>query len=219
MSAKAESLIDDHDFQILYDSSFKQGIVGLSAGRIAASIHKPTLVLADHGDLLTGSARSVEGFNIYDFFQDFDELEAFGGHPQACGMSLKKEKYESFCRHVHAKMEETGFVYHEPEGNAIAVDADELSIDNVMGLAAIRPIPKDIQPAEFAVLHPVVLDKLDRPKVLKYHYANACGGFDGVIFNQAIPACDEPEAVIGSLSINRWRSRISVQMNIDAFDQ
>lgn len=217
MSEKAASLVDDKNFQVIYDPSFRQGLAGLAAGKIAQDFHKPTLVLARKGDLLTGSARSVEGFNIYDFFSDFDELEAFGGHPQAAGMSLKAENYQAFCRHIETKMDEIGFVYEEPVQNAIEIDADELNLDNVMGLSAIRPIPKDIQQAVFAIRDPVVLNKAEYTRVLKYRYANACGGFEGVIFNRSIAGNDQPSAVIGTPSINRFRSRVTVQMLIKAF--
>lgn len=217
MIEKASALMDEKSFQVIYDPSFKQGLAGLAAGKIAEACHKPTLVLAEKDDLLTGSARSVDGFNIYDFFSDFNELEAFGGHAKAAGLSLKKENYASFCTHIDRKMQETGFVYEEPVQNAIAIDADEMTIDNVMGLSAIRPVPKDIQQPEFAIRNPVVLDKKEYTKVLRYHYANVCGGFDGVIFNQSVAGNDNPSAVIGTPSINRYRSRITVQMIIDAF--
>ena len=217
MSARAEQMVNRDDFLVLYDSSFKQGIAGLCAGRIAEKYHKPTLVLADHEDLLTGSCRGVEGFNVYDFFSDFTELEAFGGHPMAAGLSLKKENYASFQVHVKEKMAETGFVYKEPVQKAILIDADDISIDNIIGLHEIAPVPADMQAPVFAVENPVAIAKRNSPKVIKYHFASKEGGFDGLIFprGQSMVTPMNVSRVIGRLAINRWQNHLTCQMLID----
>ena len=60
-------------------------------------IQKSLIVLTKSNGLITGSARSVEGFNLYDAIDHCsDLLEQFGGHTHAAGLSLKEENLEEF---------------------------------------------------------------------------------------------------------------------------
>ena len=81
----------------VYSNKWHKGVVGIVASRIIEKYYKPTIVLTDDGDVLTGSARSVKDFDIY---RVLDSLKyyfiRFGGHKYAAGLSLKKENFEPF---------------------------------------------------------------------------------------------------------------------------
>ena len=216
MTEKAEKLLTDDDFQLLYDSSFAAGVSGLVAGKIANTCHKPTLVFADAEDHLVGSARSVPGFNIYDFFSDFDGLLAFGGHAMAAGLSISHDQLDAFTKEVQQKMKESGFVYQEEEIPAILCDADEMSIDEISELSLFNPYPKDIIQPIFALRNPVQLGVMKRQRVTRYRFANNCGGFDGVLFSyKGIEAIEDPSMIIGKPSLNHFQDRISAQLVIE----
>lgn len=216
MTEKAEKLLTDDDFLLLYDSSFSAGVSGLVAGRIAASYHKPTLVFADASDHLVGSARSVPGFNIYDFFSDFDGLLAFGGHAMAAGLSISHDQLSGFVNEVREKMKACAFVYQEEEMPAILCDADDMTIDEISSLSMFNPYPKDIVQPIFAIRHPVQFGIMKRPRVTRYHFANNSGGFDGVVFSyKGIEAKEEPSVIIGKPSLNQFRDKISCQLVIE----
>ena len=216
MTEKAEKLLTDDDFQLLYDSSFAAGVSGLVAGKIANTCHKPTLVFADAEDHLVGSARSVPGFNIYDFFSDFDGLLAFGGHAMAAGLSISHDRLDAFTKEVQQKMKESGFVYQEEEIPAILCDADEMSIDEISELSLFNPYPKDIIQPIFALRNPVQLGIMKRQRVTRYRFANNCGGFDGVLFSyKGIEAIEDPSMIIGKPSLNHFQDRISAQLVIE----
>ncbi|QIB69153.1 single-stranded-DNA-specific exonuclease RecJ [Aminipila butyrica] len=69
-----------------------ESIVGIIAGRIKERYTRPVLVLTQAEDGLKGSGRSVESYNIFEkVSQCKDLLEHFGGHPMACGLSMKEE--------------------------------------------------------------------------------------------------------------------------------
>ncbi len=82
---------------IVYDPGWHKGVIGIVASRLIESYYKPTIVLTLSDEYITGSARSVKGFDIYDAVDSCgDLLEHFGGHTYAAGLSLKPENLEEF---------------------------------------------------------------------------------------------------------------------------
>lgn len=83
---------------VIYNPGWNKGIIGIVASRLVEEFYKPIIVITDSPDgLITGSARSIKEFNIYDGI-DYcaDLLEHFGGHKFAAGLSLKKENLDKF---------------------------------------------------------------------------------------------------------------------------
>ena len=88
-----------HSSIVLYDENWKKGVVGIVASRMTEHYYRPTVVLTRSGDLATGSARSVAGYDIYDAVKSCRDLLAnFGGHTYAVGLSLKIENIPEFRR-------------------------------------------------------------------------------------------------------------------------
>ena len=88
-----------HSSIVLYDENWKKGVVGIVASRMTELYYRPTVVLTRSGDLATGSARSVAGYDIYDAVKSCRDLLAnFGGHTYAVGLSLKIENIPEFRR-------------------------------------------------------------------------------------------------------------------------
>lgn len=82
---------------VLYKADWHKGVVGIAAAKIIESYYKPTIVLCGEGEVISGSARSVEGFDLYSAINSCsDLLTAFGGHTHAAGLSMKKENLEEF---------------------------------------------------------------------------------------------------------------------------
>ena len=81
----------------VYSKKWHKGVVGIVASRIIEKYYKPTIVLTGHGDVITGSARSVKDFDIYSALHSLKHyFIRFGGHKYAAGLSLKKENLELF---------------------------------------------------------------------------------------------------------------------------
>ncbi len=82
---------------VVYDPNWHKGVVGIVASRLIEKHYKPTIVLTKSNGLITGSARSIEDFDLY---QALDEcahlLEQFGGHKHAAGLTLKEEILPEF---------------------------------------------------------------------------------------------------------------------------
>ena len=74
-------------------------MIGIVASRLTENFYRPTIVFTKSNGLLTGSARSVKDFDIYDAVDScHDLLEHFGGHKYAAGLSIKPEHLEEFTR-------------------------------------------------------------------------------------------------------------------------
>jgi single-stranded-DNA-specific exonuclease len=98
---------------VLYHPEWHKGVIGIVASRLIETYYRPTVVLTKSEGLITGSARSIKGFDIYDAVDACgDLLEHFGGHTYAAGLSLKpenldifKERFEHFVKeHLTADM-------------------------------------------------------------------------------------------------------------------
>lgn len=82
---------------VLYDEHWKKGVIGIVASRLTEIYFRPTIVLTRDGDLATGSARSVAGFDIYSAVKNCrDLLLNFGGHTYAAGLTLRWSDVKEF---------------------------------------------------------------------------------------------------------------------------
>jgi single-stranded-DNA-specific exonuclease len=87
---------------IVYNPEWHKGVVGIVASRLVEAFYKPTIVFTkSQGGLVTGSARSVHGFDLYDAIESCsDLLENFGGHLYAAGLTLREENLKTFCERI-----------------------------------------------------------------------------------------------------------------------
>jgi single-stranded-DNA-specific exonuclease len=82
---------------VIFNRDWHKGVIGIVASRLTDHYYRPTVVLTLSGDLITGSARSVKDFDVYDAIDSCsDLLEHFGGHKYAAGLSLKPENLQAF---------------------------------------------------------------------------------------------------------------------------
>ncbi|MCB0509405.1 MAG: single-stranded-DNA-specific exonuclease RecJ [Bacteroidetes bacterium] len=82
---------------VVFDPTWHKGVVGIVASRLIESHYKPTVVLTESEGKLTGSARSVEGFNVYEALDACSDLMLnFGGHAYAAGLTIAKENLDEF---------------------------------------------------------------------------------------------------------------------------
>lgn len=82
---------------VIYNAEWSKGIVGIVASRLCEEFYKPTIVLTKANGFVSGSARSVPGFDLYSAIEScHDLLENFGGHLYAAGLTMKEENLEAF---------------------------------------------------------------------------------------------------------------------------
>ena len=94
--------LETENVTIVYNPTWNKGVVGIVASRLVEAYYKPTVVLTKSNGLVTGSARSVAGFDLYASIESCaDLLENFGGHVYAAGLTMKEEHLEEFCRRMN----------------------------------------------------------------------------------------------------------------------
>lgn len=82
---------------VLYSDKWEAGVLGIASAKITSIFHRPSILLTLDGEVYKGSARSVEGVNIYECVASCKTfLTAFGGHQMACGVTVPKENIQAF---------------------------------------------------------------------------------------------------------------------------
>jgi single-stranded-DNA-specific exonuclease len=92
---------------VLYNPLWRKGVIGIVASRLIETYYRPTVILTESNGFATGSARSVQGYDLYQAIEACsDLLESFGGHMFAAGLTMKKENInlfrERFEHHVNS---------------------------------------------------------------------------------------------------------------------
>lgn len=140
---------------VLYRDHWHKGVVGIVASRLIDHYYKPTIVLTQSNGMVTGSARSVIGFNVYDAIHECrDLLENYGGHFYAAGMTMNPENVTAFCEKFETVV-----------ANTITPDllVPEIEIDAEIKLAEITPaffnILQQFEPFGPANMRPVFISR------------------------------------------------------------
>ena len=112
-----------HSSIVLYDENWKKGVIGIVASRLTEIYFRPTVVLTRDGDLATGSARSVTGFDVYSAIKSCrDMLINFGGHTYAAGLTLKWDDIPAFRQRFQHYVEE----HIQPEQTEAILNIDAM---------------------------------------------------------------------------------------------
>ena len=108
---------------VIYNPEWHKGIVGIVASRLAEEYYRPTVVLTLANGFVSGSARSVTGFDIYKAIDSCrDLLENFGGHIYAAGLTLKESNLEEFKKRFEAYVQEN--ILPEQKTQQIEIDSE-----------------------------------------------------------------------------------------------
>jgi len=216
---------------VVYDSSWNKGVIGIVASRLIETYYRPTLVFTKSGDLLTASARSVRGFDVYEALQNCSKyIEQFGGHKYAAGLSIKEENYRAFKQAFENEVDKT---------LAVHLRTPELLIDAEIQLSAVTPkfyrILKQFAPFGPQNMTPVFMtsDVVDtgyakcvgeEDKHLKISLAQHNGEpINGIGFGlgDKLPyvANKSTFSIAYAIDENQWNGRISLQLKLKDIKQ
>ena len=212
---------------VIFNENWHKGVIGIVASRLTDSYYRPTIVLTRSGNLITGSARSIKNFDIYDAIDNCsDLLEHFGGHKYAAGLSLKPENLEKFSERFEQYVSE-----HLDEDELIP----ELNVDIKMDFSNITPkfvrILKQFAPFGPGNLSPVFLTE----NVIDTGYSRAVGNkkhlkltvtqryntendFAGIAFQKGDLFerihSKEPFSMCYYIEENFWQGKTTLQLNV-----
>ncbi|MDP4281957.1 MAG: DHH family phosphoesterase [Bacteroidota bacterium] len=225
MIAKDEEMLKARS-TVIYNPAWHKGVIGIVASRLTEHYYRPTIVLTFSGDFITGSARSVKDFDIYDAIDACsDLLEHFGGHKYAAGLSLRPENYEAF----KERFEQV--VASRLEGKELF---PEIEVDEVLPLSAINSRFYNIL-KQFAPFGPGNASPLFRTDGVVATYGSRIVGKNHLklsvihpeISSQPLPAIafqqgdhysmiekDIPFNICFHIEENEWNGNVSLQLNI-----
>lgn len=207
---------------VVFDPNWHKGVVGIVASRLIERHYKPTVVLTKSGEMLSGSARSVAGFDLYEAIHACRMyLTAYGGHFAAAGLSLNPENLLAFKD-----------AFETAVANAIteAQQVPEIVIDAVLPFDAAQlsflRIIEQMEPFGPDNLRPVFITRntmdTGNSKIVKEHHLQLFLRDDtttlkGIYFKGAalLPLVKSgPVDIVYTLDLNDYNGLSSVQLKV-----
>lgn len=126
----------DKRLLIVCGDGWQHGVVGLASGELLKKYGKPNIVITREGDTARGSARSMDGLNMFGMLESCSEyLIRHGGHPKAAGLTVASDRLEEFTRAAYDYCTEH---IHETCCNILVADIEAKPED--LDISAIEPI-------------------------------------------------------------------------------
>ena len=207
---------------VVYSENWHKGVVGIVASRLIEKHFKPTVVLTRSGDLVSGSARSVPGFNLYEaIYACRETLVAYGGHFAAAGLSLLPEKLHEFTTRfnevVSSSIEDHMLV---PE---IIIDAEinftDINTDFYKLLTAIEPFgPENMRPVFLTRNVMNVSSRIVKDEHARMVVRDGITTMTGIGFNlrETFETIDlsQPIDIAYTLDENEWNGDTTIQLKV-----
>lgn len=212
---------------VVFSEQWHKGVIGIVASRLIEHYYRPTIVFTKSGDKYAASARSVQGFDIYEALEQCSEhLEQFGGHKYAAGLTLLPEQYPLFKEAFETVVKQT----IDPE-----LRTPKLSIDTALPLSKLTQkfynILKQFEPFGPCNLPPLfyaenVVDtgfakhigKNNEHLKLCLREVGSAPYFDAVGFSlgHKLPliTSGKPFSIVYSVEENLWNGKLSLQLQV-----
>ena len=137
---------DKDDVIVVYAPDINESICGIVAGRIKEKFYRPTIILtkAKEDGLAKGSGRSITAYNMFEEISPYaDKLESFGGHPMACGLSIKIDEIDKFRKFLNEKSKLTKSDKEQSISIDTQIPISKLSLEFAESLDRYKPYGKD----------------------------------------------------------------------------
>jgi len=212
---------------VVFSEQWHKGVIGIVASRLIEHYYRPTIVFTKSGDKYAASARSVQGFDIYEALEQCSEyLEQFGGHKYAAGLTLLPEQYPLFKEAFETVVKQT----INPE-----LRTPKLSIDTALPLSKLTQkfynVLKQFEPFGPCNLPPLfyaenVVDtgfakhigKNNEHLKLCLREVGSAPYFDAVGFSlgHKLPliTSGKPFSIVYSVEENLWNGKLSLQLQV-----
>ena len=149
---------------IIYGQNFSTGVLGIVASRLIEKSYKPTIIITDFDEnLLTGSVRSVSGFDVYGALIKCEKfLYQFGGHKFAAGIKIEKSKLNAFIEHFEKTVQESvdGIMFERNYKYDIEVPFSKLTVKNVKLISRMSPFGLENRRPVFRADNCTIIDDL-----------------------------------------------------------
>ena len=208
---------------VVFQSHWHKGVVGIVASRLIEKHYKPTIVLTQSGEVVTGSARSVIGFNLYEALHACRaHLIGYGGHFAAAGMTLALENLEAFKNAFEQAVAER--ITPEQLIPEIVINAvipiDSINMNFYQIITQMEPFgPDNMRPLFLAKnVYDTGYSKLAKEAHISFNITQGNQILKGIGYNMAqhmgIVKSGKPFDVVFQLQLNEWQGTQTVQMQV-----
>ncbi|MFP5471426.1 MAG: single-stranded-DNA-specific exonuclease RecJ [Bacteroidia bacterium] len=217
---------------VLYRDYWHKGVIGIVASRVMETYYRPTIILTKSNGKVSGSARSVRDFSVYDAIEKCgDLLIQFGGHKYAAGLTLEEKNVSAFIEKFEQVVSES--ITDEQLIPQISIDAeitlDELKPEKDNALPKIYRIIEQFGPHGPENMTPVFLLKnvvADYPKIVGETHLKCLIAhpkfpdvrINAIGFNMAHHLNKienkQPFDCVFSLDKNEWNGNASIQLKL-----
>jgi len=223
---ESDDLLIKRKTTVVFKSHWHKGVVGIVASRLIEKYYRPTVVLAQSGQFVGGSARSVPGFNLYEAIHACREyLIGYGGHFAAAGMTMLPSNVEAFS----ARFEEIVASIIEPDLliPEIVIDA-EIELNNIT--RSFYNIIMQMEPYGPENLRPVFItknisdsswSKIVKEQHIRFVVKQDNIVFTGIGFNLAekfhLLQMKKPIDLVYTIDENEWNGETTLQLKVIDF--
>ena len=208
---------------VVFQPHWHKGVVGIVASRLIERHYKPTIVLTQNGDIVSGSARSVQGFNLYEALHACREhLLGYGGHFAAAGMTLNIAQLEAFKAAFEKAVAER--ITPDQLVPEILINAllplDQISMQFFQIIAQMEPFgPDNMRPIFLAKnVRDTGYSKLVKEAHISFNLTQGNNSVRGIGYNMPdkidIVKSGKPFDIVFQLQLNEWQGTQSIQMQV-----
>ena len=218
---------------VVFQNDWHKGVVGIVASRLIERHFRPTIVLTESNGMITGSARTVNDFDIHEaLIKCEDLLDQFGGHKHAAGITLTLDNLAKFQeRFEHVVSQSIASEDLAPEENVdIEITFEEIFTkdENRLKIPRLKRILNQLEPHGPGNMKPVFIStnvfttdvRLLKDEHLKLSMTqpNSDIVLEGIAFKMAdkmeLVASGLPFDVLYTLETNVWKEKETLQLNI-----
>ncbi|MDV2685921.1 single-stranded-DNA-specific exonuclease RecJ [Alkalihalophilus lindianensis] len=217
----------ENDVLIIAKTGWNAGVIGIVASRLVERFYRPTIVLSidEEKGLAKGSARSIEGFDMFsELSKSRDILPHFGGHPMAAGLTMKEADLDLLRERLNEQAKEvlTEEDFKPLTKIDLATSVDHISLSVIKQLEALAPFGVS-NPTPKVMIENVHIDQMRRigseANHLKVSFAQNGASLDGIGFHLGHLHDEISQtaklSAIGTLSINEWNGHVKPQMMLE----
>ncbi len=216
----------DRQTTVLYNGHWHKGVIGIVASRLVDIYYRPTVVLTKLNGIISGSVRSITGFDVYEVISECsDLLESYGGHKQAVGLTMLPENIERFKERFEQLVAQK--ISQQQKSPTLEIDAlitfDDLRPSFIRTLEAFAPYGQG-NPAPIFALQNVPADPNARLFGRNHEHIKFSIGrgrtsptFTAIAYQQATAlktVQQQPFDICFTIETNKSHSPSAIQLNV-----
>ncbi len=200
-------------------ADYPHGIIGLIAGALTESTGCPSMIGAENGDWITASLRSPKSYNVTEGLSRLSHLlHAYGGHRQAAGCTVHKDRWKEAVRGLEADIGSR--LTKEDLYPRIEVDSEispsDISLKLVHSLSELEPFGQGNPEPRF-LLRDATMTDMRSVGEEGSHLQMRVNGIKGIGFGLGSfgSMCQDPMDLVCRIGINTWQGRREVQLYVE----